>query len=132
MGSCLRKSLLPIQPPVTIAQGRLENAKTHNYMWDEFVSDILIGYHNEDVSLILTCSLILAFDDGSNLTIGQSFEFCDIITKENLNILRLKLLIYMATPYYYDDNECLQLYYGVSTCKFYCIKDIVFLNKAFY
>ena len=101
-------------------------------MWGEFVSDMLIGYGNEDVSSALMCSLILTFDDGSNLTIGQSFEFCDIITKENLNILRLKLLIYMATPYYYDDKECLQLYYGVSTCKFYCIKDIVFLNKALY
>ena len=56
MGSCLGKSI----PSLTIAQARLENASTINYMWDEFVSDMLIGYGNEDVSLILTCSLILA------------------------------------------------------------------------
>ena len=128
MGPCLEKSTSSL----TIAQARLENASTMNYMWDEFVSDMLIGYGKKDVALALMCSLILTFDDDSNLTIEHSFEFCDIVTIENLNVLRLKLLIFMATPYYYDGNDCLQLYVCVSTYKFYYIKDIEFLHKALY
>ena len=127
MGSCISKQpTLPTQPPASLAEERLHSATTVHYMWNDFVRDMLLAYDGEEVSISVIIDLTILYDDFGDTDIIYTLEHDGVINKNILNSLRTRLLVFMAAPYFYDDDNCIHFYEYVSTCRFYSIKNIVF------
>ena len=124
MGSCYT-TLLQL-PPAIVAESRLLNASSVQYMWKEFVRDMLLVYDDEKVSMTVIINLTILFDDDSNSDILYTFQLDGFVSKNILNSLRIRLLVFMSSPYYYDDDNYLHFYEHICCCKFYCFKNIVF------
>src|SRR3977135_1484494 len=106
MGSChSKKVVIPEQPTVQQAEARLLHPV--QYLWKEFARNMLTAHDGQVVTMTITVELVLLYDDDSNTDIEHSLKFTGLVTKYNLNSLRLRLLVFMAAPYYYHgDYTC--------------------------
>src|SRR3977135_4760531 len=99
MGSCYsKKVVIPEEPTVQQAEACLLHPV--QYLWKEFARDMLIAHGDQVVKMTITVDLVLLYDDDSNTDIEHLLKFTGLVTKYNLNSLRLRLLVFMAAPYY--------------------------------
>ena len=120
-----KKVVIPEEPTVQQAEARLANPAAAQYLWKEFARDMLIAHADQVVTMTITVELVLSYDDDSTTDIEHSLKFTGLVTKYNLNSLCLRLMVFMAAPYYYHDDYTI-FYTHVCCCKLYCIKTIVF------
>ena len=126
MGCCYsKKVVIPEEPTAQQAEARLANPAAAQYRWKDFARDMSIAHANQVVTMTITVELVLSYDDDSNTFIEHTLKFTGLVNKYNLNSLRLRLMVFMAAPYYYHgDYTC--FYTHVCCCTFYSIKTIVF------
>src|SRR3977135_604520 len=100
MGSCYsKKVVIPEEPTVSQAEARLANPAAAQYIMKDFARDMLIVHADQVVTMTITVELVLLYDDNSTTDIEHSLKFTGLVTKYNLNSLRLRLLAFMCAPY---------------------------------
>src|SRR3977135_793484 len=126
MGSCQsKKVVVPEKPTVQQAEARLANPAAAQYLWKDFARDLLIAHADQVVTMTITVELVLSYDDDSTTDIEHTLKFTGLVNKCNMNSLHLRLMVFMAAPYYnHGDYTC--FYTHVCCCKLYSIKTIVF------
>src|SRR3977135_3126164 len=127
MGCCQsKKVVIPEKPTAQQAVARLTSSLTAaHYIWKDFARDMFIAHANQVVIMTITVERVLSYDDDSNTFIEHSLKFTGLVNKYNLNSLHLRLLVFMAAPYYiHGDYTC--FYTHGCCCKLYSIKTIVF------
>src|SRR3977135_2470080 len=124
MGSCHSKKVVE-ESDVSQAEAHLANPAAAQLLWKEFARDMLITHADQVVTMTITVALVLLYDDDSTTDIEHSLKFTGLVTKYNLNSLRLRLITFMCAPYFYH-GDYLTFYTHVCCCKLYGIKTIVF------
>ena len=125
MGCCYsKKVVIPEEPSIQQAEARLANPAGAQYLLKDFARDMLIAHADQVVTMTITVELVLFYNDDSTTDIEHLLKFTGIVTKYNLNSLRLRLRVFMAAPYYYHVDYTM-FYTRVCCCKLYCIKNIV-------
>src|SRR5271156_4856772 len=111
-------------PPIPAAANeRLGNFSYHN--GDDFAEDLLLAHGNSLIKFKLVVEMVIKYNgDCATELIEHCFEFCNLVTYQNINKLHLQLRVFCGAPYYIV-GKYLHFYSHVHTCTFCVVKKFI-------